>query len=66
MLITLYFVPSYLCDLKKYIKGLPWWSNGKDSMLPLQRVQVRNLVRQLRFWIICRAAKKKKTAVSIL
>lgn len=27
--------------------GLPWWSGGQQSLLPMQRVQVGALVREL-------------------
>ena len=29
------------------MKGLPWWSNGWDSVLPMQKTGVRSLVREL-------------------
>ena len=32
--------------------GFPWWSRGKDSTLPLQWVQVRSLVGELRFYML--------------
>ena len=41
-------------------EGLPWWSGGKDSALPMQGAQVRSLVRELRSHISCSMAKKKK------
>ena len=30
--------------LKLTEDGLPWWSSGSDSVLPLQRTQVQSLV----------------------
>ena len=40
--------------------GLPWWSSGLDSALPLQEAQVRSLVRELRSHMPRGTAKKKK------
>ena len=37
-----------LLGIRTNTKGLPWWSSGKDSTLPIQGVQVQSLVRQLR------------------
>ena len=48
-----YLVPiSILLDAVILVKGhntvgLPWWSSGEDSMLPVQGSQVRSLVREL-------------------
>ena len=28
-------------------KGPPWWSSGKDSVLPMQESQVQSLIREL-------------------
>ena len=33
--------------MSSVFEGLPWWSSGLDSMLPLQGVQDRSLVRKL-------------------
>lgn len=33
---------------KSRILGLPWWSNGQDSVLPLLRAWVQSLVGELR------------------
>ena len=40
--------------------GLPWWSRGEDSMLPIQGAHVQPLVRELGFSMPHSAAKKKK------
>ena len=32
---------------KIFVKGLPWWSSGWDSMLPVQGTQVQSLVTEL-------------------
>ena len=32
---------------RKGNEGLPWWSSGHDSMVPLQRAWVQSLVREL-------------------
>ena len=45
----------------KQLEGLPWWSNGYDSALPIQRVWVLSLVGESD--LSCRAAwpiQKKK------
>ena len=34
-------------DIKITVSRLPWWSNGYDSMLPMQGTQVQSLVREL-------------------
>ena len=39
--------------------GLPWWSRGNDSTLPLQGAQVQSLVWQLRSHVPCGTEKKK-------
>ena len=52
-------------------EGLPWWSSGWDSELPLQGAQVRSLIRGLESYIWCGTTKKiqpsppqkKRTAV---
>ena len=31
-----------------FILGLPWWSSGEDSVLPVKGAWVRALVRELR------------------
>ena len=41
--------------------GLPWWSSGKDSTLPLQGAWVQSLVGELRSRKPCGAAKNKQT-----
>ena len=50
--------------------GLPLWSSGYDSMLPVQEVWVRFLVRKLRPHIPCSTAqrfpKKKKKIKRLL
>ena len=38
--------------------GIPWWSSGEDSTLPLQGAQVRSLVGELRYHAV--QLKKKK------
>ena len=50
---------SEKAGLKLNIQGLPWWPNGWDSALPLQRAWVWFLVRELRSHIL-RCGKKKK------
>ena len=40
--------------------GIPWWSSGWDSALPLQGPGVRSLVRELRSHKLHGAAKKKE------
>ena len=39
-------------------EGLPWWSSGWDSELPLQGAQVRSLIRGLESYIWCGTTKK--------
>ena len=34
-------------DKLEGVQGLSWWRSGKDSVLPMQRAQVRSLVREL-------------------
>ena len=46
--------------IKNSLLGLPWHSSGEDSELPLQGVQVRSLVRELRSCVLHGAAKKNK------
>ena len=43
--------------------GLPWWSSGYDSALPLQGAWVRSLVGEIRSCIPCGVAKGKKKKV---
>ena len=38
---------------------IPWCSGGYDSLLPLQRAQVRSLVGELRFHMHISAAKQR-------
>ena len=35
------------CLFKSFVQGLPWWSSGLDSILPIQGVQVQSLVGEL-------------------
>ena len=42
-------------------RGLPWWSSGWDSMIPLQGAWVWSLVGELRSHMLCGVAKKKKS-----
>ena len=49
-----------LMNAKRMTEGLPWWSNGYDSVLPLQGARVLSLVRELRSHMLVGAAKKKK------
>ena len=51
---------SNIRPIKYMNHGLPWWSSGYDSALPLQGVQVRSLVRELRSHMLRGTAKKKK------
>ena len=46
--------------MKETEEGLPWWTSGKDPVLPMQGAQVRSLVKELRSHISCSMAKKKK------
>ena len=46
--------------LKIPVKGLPWWSSGYDSTLPMQGAWVRSLVGELRSHIPCVVWPKKK------
>ena len=45
-------------------KGLPWWSSGQDSVLPLPRAWVQSLVGELRTEILqtawCSQRNKKQ------
>ena len=41
------FFPLKLLCLKNVCGGLPWWSSGKGSVLPMQGAWVRSLVREL-------------------
>ena len=38
--------------------GIPWWSSGEGSALPLQGAKVRSLIRELRSYKPCSTAKK--------
>ena len=38
---------EYKVDLTSENEGLPWWSSGQDSKLPVQGAQVWSLVREL-------------------
>ena len=57
-----------LMNAKRMTEGLPWWSNGYDSVLPLQGARVLSLVRELRSHMPCGAAelKKKKNYMKIV
>ena len=33
--------------VKTILRGLPWWSSGQDSALPMQGARVRSLVGEL-------------------
>ena len=48
---------SFLQKLYEY-QGLPWWSSGEASVLPLQGAWVQSLVRELRSHMSGAAAKK--------
>ena len=43
-----------------YILGIPWWSSGYDSALPLQGAWVQSLVGKLRSPMPRVTAQKKK------
>ena len=45
------------------VLGIPWWSSGLDSVLPLQGAWVLSLVRKLRSHKM-RGTKKKSVPVS--
>ena len=38
---------KYRQVVKQNDLDLPWWSSGKDSMLPMQEAQIPSLVREL-------------------
>ena len=44
-------------------EGLPWWSSGQDSALPMQGTWVQSLVRELRSCML-QPKKKKDSAWS--
>ena len=46
--------------MKETEEGLPWWSWGKDSVLPMQGVWVRSLIKELRSHSPAAWPKKKK------
>ena len=46
------------------VSGLPWCSNGWDSVLPIQEVWVRSLVRELRSLMLRGMAKKFKKQIN--
>ena len=45
--------------------GLPWWSSGEDSVLPLQEEQVQSLVGKLRSYMPWSKTKKKIKIIKI-
>ena len=51
---------TVLENLDQYIvrEGLPWWSSGEDSALPLQGAWIPSLVGELKSHMLC--GKKKK------
>ena len=51
-------------DQKTMALGLPWWSIGQDSMLPLQEARVRSLAREVSHavWYGQKKKERKKTA----
>lgn len=38
--------------------GLPWWSSGQNSTVPVQGLGVRSLARELKSHMLSRVAKK--------
>ena len=52
-----------ILSIGKDVKGLPWQSNGEDSMLPLQGAQVQTLVRDLRSPML--HDRKKKAGMDV-
>ena len=42
------------------LRRIPWQSKGQDSALPQQGAQVGSLVSELRSYVLCGRAKKKK------
>ena len=42
-----YRLRSHYNALKSQERGLPWWSGGQDSALPMLRAHIRSLVREL-------------------
>ena len=64
---TLPWLPWHVCLLPFHcqilsiridVKGLPWQTNGEDSVLPLQGTQVQTLVRDLRSHMLHDQKKK--------
>lgn len=51
--------PIPFLDQNKKLGGIPWWSSGKDSVLPLSRVWVQSLVSELRSHKVQSTAKNK-------
>lgn len=51
--------PKEKTDEAKIKWGLPWWSRGNLSTLPLQGAQVQSPVWQLRSHVPCGTGKKK-------
>ena len=54
------------CDLKIHSLGLPWWSSGRDSALPLQGARIRTLVGKVPHTVQCGKKKKKKKIHNLL
>ena len=46
--------------IKNSIKGLLWWFSGWDSKLPMQKMWVQFLVRELGSYKPCSTVRKKK------
>ena len=45
-------------DYMMMVRGLPWWSEGEDSIPPMQGLWVQPLLRELRSQVPCGLAKK--------
>ena len=48
-----------LSNIKKMTLGIPWWSSGQDSALPLEGSQIPSLVGELRSSMSHGTAKKR-------
>ena len=46
--------------------GLPWWSSGKDSVLPLRRLWVQSLAVEVPYTALCgQKNKQNKNAYTL-
>ena len=58
LLMYLYLNLNYLFYSLYFIRGFPLWSSGWDSTLAMQVAWVQSLVRELRSYMLCNAAKR--------